>query len=142
MRCLVLGARLAASLFFLALALPATAQEFRGSITGKISDSSGAILPGVTITATNVDTGGKTTAVTNGEGVYFIPFLQPGKYTVAAELMRPGEPSVVPDRCAPVGSGVVENSPSRRAQDAVIGMLGPVSVQLRCKEADLFVTSR
>ena len=87
MRCLVLGARLAASLFVLALALPATAQEFRGSITGKISDSSGAILPGVTITATNVDTGGKTTAVTNGEGVYCIPFLQPGKYTVAAELM-------------------------------------------------------
>jgi hypothetical protein len=64
----------------------AAAQEFRGSIVGTVADVSGAMLPGVTITATNVETGVGTTAVTNAEGIYLVPFLTPGSYTVVAEL--------------------------------------------------------
>ena len=45
------------------------------------------VLPGVTVTATNVDTGVGTTAVTNADGSYLLPFLTPGSYTVTAELM-------------------------------------------------------
>ena len=54
------------------------AQEFRGSITGTVTDKSAAVLPGVTVTATNVDTGVGTTAVTNADGIYLLPFLTPG----------------------------------------------------------------
>ena len=71
----------------IALTSAASAQEFRGSIAGMVSDSSGAVLPGVTVTATNVDTGVAATAVTNADGLYLVSFLTPGKYTVAAELM-------------------------------------------------------
>ena len=65
----------------------AGAQEFRGTVTGKVTDPSSALLPGVTVTATNVDTGVTTSALSNAEGIYLLPFLMPGRYTVSAELM-------------------------------------------------------
>lgn len=67
-------------------ALPAAAQNFRGEISGRVTDASGARLPGVTITATNLATNVVTPTTTNGEGDYAIPFLNPGTYTVTAEL--------------------------------------------------------
>ena len=65
---------------------PAWAQDFRGAITGRITDTSGGRLPGVTVTATNVATNVGSTTTTNGEGDYAILFLNPGTYSVAAEL--------------------------------------------------------
>ena len=41
---------------WLALASPALAQDFRGSILGTVTDSTGAVLPGVTVTVTNTET--------------------------------------------------------------------------------------
>jgi hypothetical protein len=71
----------------LAAASPAAfAQDFRGAITGRITDSSNARMPGVTVVATNVDTNVAQTTVTNSEGDYSILFLNPGTYTVTAEL--------------------------------------------------------
>src|SRR5881409_651695 len=64
----------------------AVAQDFRGAITGRISDKSGAVLPGVTVTATNVATNIGSTTTTNSDGVYSILYLTPGQYTVVAEL--------------------------------------------------------
>src|SRR3981081_3015110 len=64
----------------------AAAQEFRGAITGRVNDKSGGVLPGVTVTATNVATNVSSTTVTTGEGLFTIPYLIPGTYTVAAEL--------------------------------------------------------
>src|SRR6185369_946066 len=55
-------------------------------ITGRIVDASGARLPGVTVTATNVATNVASTTTTNGEGDYAILFLNPGTYAVSAEL--------------------------------------------------------
>src|SRR5262245_58705988 len=69
-----------------AASLAASAQDFRGAITGRISDSSNARLPGVSVTATNVETNVSQTTITNGEGDYSILFLNPGTYTVTAEL--------------------------------------------------------
>src|SRR3954464_6631107 len=77
---------------FLAVVLVATiiatasAQDFRGGITGRITDSSGGRLPGVTVTATNVATKVASSTTTNGEGDYTILFLTPGVYTLTAEL--------------------------------------------------------
>src|SRR6185295_16767434 len=72
----------------IAVALPALAagQEFRGAVTGRVNDKSGGVLPGVTVTATNVATNVASTTVTNGEGLFTIPYLTAGMYSVAAEL--------------------------------------------------------
>jgi hypothetical protein len=51
----------------LALAATAAAQEFRGTITGTVTDESRAVLPGVTVTVTNVETGVAVATVTNGD---------------------------------------------------------------------------
>jgi hypothetical protein len=64
----------------------AVAQDFRGAITGRITDKSGAVLPGVTVNATNVATNVASTTTTGGEGDYSILYLTPGAYTVTAEL--------------------------------------------------------
>ena len=69
-----------------ATALNAAAQDFRGGITGRITDASGGRLPGVTVTATNVATNVASTTTTNGEGDFAILFLNPGTYSLTAEL--------------------------------------------------------
>jgi len=78
----MLGALVAA----LATTATATAQDFRGAITGAVKDGSGGVLPGVTVTATNVATNVGSTTTTNGEGLFTIPYLTSGTYTVTAEL--------------------------------------------------------
>ena len=67
---------------------PAAAQStaINGSIEGVISDESGAVLPGVTVTVTNLDTGDTRVVVTNESGLYRAPLLPLGKYKVEAEL--------------------------------------------------------
>lgn len=74
-----------ACLFLIA---PATAfaQETRGSIEGVIKDSTGGALPGVSVSAKQVQTNATVTAVTDSTGVYRFPALQPGTYTVTATL--------------------------------------------------------
>jgi hypothetical protein len=69
-----------------AASLTASAQDFRGGITGRILDSQNARMPGVTVTATNVATNVTSSTTTNSEGDYSILFLNPGTYTVTAEL--------------------------------------------------------
>src|SRR3954469_6207892 len=65
--------------------LPAAAQQ-TGSITGKITDSSGAVLPGVTVEAkSNVLPSARST-VSGADGVYQLPALPPGTYTVTFTL--------------------------------------------------------
>jgi hypothetical protein len=64
----------------------AFAQLDTGSIVGTVTDSSGAVLPGVTVTATQTETGVTTTVVTTDKGQYVFPALKIGRYSVAAEL--------------------------------------------------------
>ena len=63
------------------------AQESRGSIAGLVVDSSGAALPGVTITIVNSGTNAMVTQTLNAAGQYATRFLQPGTYTVSVELI-------------------------------------------------------
>ena len=71
-----------------ALGAPAFAQSTaaNGTIEGTISDTSGGVLPGVTVTITNVDTGAERSVTTNEKGLYRAPLLPLGKYRVIAEL--------------------------------------------------------
>ena len=62
------------------------AQTGNGALTGIVEDPSKALIPGVTITATNVETGVETTVITNESGGYHIPSLLPGTYKLTAEL--------------------------------------------------------
>ena len=79
--------RTCAALFaVLLLALPAVAQEQTGSIQGVVKDSSGAVLPGVTVEARSPSAVGVSTAVTNANGIYRFPALPPGSYEVSASL--------------------------------------------------------
>jgi hypothetical protein len=64
----------------------ANAQDFRGGVVGKVTDESGGVLPGVTVTATSRDTNVTSTAVTNDSGAYTLLYLTPGPYRVSAEL--------------------------------------------------------
>ncbi len=62
----------------------ASAQEFRGTITGTIKDQNDAIVPGANVTVTNVETNVGATVTTNDDGVYTFPLLQPGRYKLTA----------------------------------------------------------
>ena len=69
---------------WLLMAGVASAQDTTGSLTGRLEDSQGLGLPGVTVTATGQQ--GAKSAVTDNDGSYRIPFLTPGSYVVKAEL--------------------------------------------------------
>ncbi|HUP66474.1 MAG TPA: TonB-dependent receptor [Thermoanaerobaculia bacterium] len=62
-----------------------------GEINGTVADNTGAVLPGVTVTATNTQTGLVRTTVTSGDGFYTIALLPPGIYNVRAELAGLGQ---------------------------------------------------
>src|SRR5262249_55072602 len=64
---------------------PASAQEQRGSIEGVVKDTSGAVLPGVTVEAHSAGSG-VLTAVSDESGNYRFPSLLPGTYEVSATL--------------------------------------------------------
>jgi hypothetical protein len=71
----------------LVLLLPVlAAAQATGQINGLITDTQGGVLPGVTVEVTNMDTGAIRTAVTGADGLYTVPLLQPGNYSVRASL--------------------------------------------------------
>ena len=61
------------------------AQEFRGSVTGRVTEASGAAVAGAQVTITNVATNAATTTLTNEAGSYTILYLNPGSYALAVE---------------------------------------------------------
>ncbi|HLH30782.1 MAG TPA: carboxypeptidase-like regulatory domain-containing protein, partial [Terriglobia bacterium] len=65
--------------------LPVWAQA-TAQVSGTVRDASGAVLPGVQVTATQTDTGNARTAVTNDTGFYVLPSLPLGPYKVEASL--------------------------------------------------------
>jgi Carboxypeptidase regulatory-like domain len=69
-----------------AIAVPIWGQSTNGTISGTVEDASKALIPGVMVTATNVNTGIVSTAITNETGAYNMPALLPGQYKVSAEL--------------------------------------------------------
>ena len=57
----------------------AGAQEFRGTILGRVTDPVGAAVPGVTVVVTNQETNVSAETVTQSDGAYAAPYLIPGK---------------------------------------------------------------
>ena len=74
------------ALIAILLPLALFGQEFRGTISGMVTDPSGASIGGVKISVTEVRTGTKTQAVSEPTGQYNVPFLAPGQYEIAAQM--------------------------------------------------------
>jgi hypothetical protein len=67
------------------LALIAPAQEFRGTITGRVTDAQQASVPNAKIQVTLLSTGARSNTTSGTEGLYTIPFLAPGTYKMEVE---------------------------------------------------------
>jgi hypothetical protein len=84
-------ARKACSLFLFCALIAGTAARLlgqtgaTGAVLGTVTDKTGAVVPNAAIEVTNVDTGVVHKAVTTGAGDYFVPYLNPGRYSVTAE---------------------------------------------------------
>ncbi len=76
---------LACALAVLACVTTARSQNVTGTITGEVTDPSGAVLTGASVVALNLDTGVSTGATTNNEGLFRIEFLPIGHYQVTVE---------------------------------------------------------
>jgi hypothetical protein len=67
-------------------AVPATAQQGTADVGGKVTDTSGAALPGVAMVLTNEESGIVREVTTTGDGSYFISQMVPGRYRITAKL--------------------------------------------------------
>ena len=56
--------------------------QYRAGLQGAVTDSTGAVVPGATVTLTNRETGLTRTATTTNNGLYSIPSLPPGRYSL------------------------------------------------------------
>src|SRR2546425_632251 len=69
----------------LVLALCASGQDFRATISGQVTDATGAAIPNAKVSALQRATHQVTTAVTNQDGFFTLPYLQPSTYAVEVE---------------------------------------------------------
>src|ERR1700751_5405071 len=79
---------LVAMLLVLCGVVSADAQQVTGTVTGTVTDSVGAVVPGAQVKATNAATGYIRSTATDNAGAYTIQYLPIGKYTV--EITAPG----------------------------------------------------
>jgi len=79
---------LAISLAILALlvALPASGQDPRGTVLGRVTDASSAVVPNAEVRITNENTGVSASAKTNDSGNFVLPYLLPGTYVLSCEM--------------------------------------------------------
>src|SRR5438477_6285555 len=76
---------LSIAMAWLLLCAPSVAQTL-GTITGEVKDSTGGVVPGVTVTVVNKATNATRTTVSNAVGLFDVPALPPGPYTVNTEI--------------------------------------------------------
>src|SRR5690242_17987019 len=81
--------------FLIVLVASALAQVDTGTITGRVVDPSGSVVPNVQITLIQPETSFRFQAVSNGEGIFRIQSLQPGTYQITFE--SPGFKRLVKD---------------------------------------------
>ncbi len=70
----------------LLLAAGLAAQEFRATITGRVTDSTNAGVPKANLQIRNIETNELTSAVSNAQGGYTVPLLRPGTYSISVQV--------------------------------------------------------
>src|SRR5579871_1601878 len=78
--------RLGVAIYLLFAASVSLFAQATAELNGRVVDQAGAVAPGVNLTITNAASGAVRQTVTNAEGLYTVPALIPGNYTVKAEL--------------------------------------------------------
>lgn len=142
------------TIFALALlmaAAPVLAQDSRGTVVGRVSDQSGAVLPNAEVRIVNDATGVVASAQTNAAGAYVLPYLLPGTYTLSCELagfkkwVRPGIQVRVNDNVeVPIALQIGDTAESIEVRDTtpllstVEASLGQVIDERRVLELPLF----
>ncbi|HEY6403635.1 MAG TPA: TonB-dependent receptor [Blastocatellia bacterium] len=126
-----------AALLTMLLALLVLGQSDRGTITGTVTDSTGAAVPGASVTVTNTATNANSTAVTTNEGVYSIPALQPGAYRMRVE--KSGfKRSEIAQVTVAVGSTVAANIAMEVGQvSEIVEVAGAASGQVQTENAKI-----
>src|SRR5687767_8188208 len=71
-----------AALTIAVFTLGVSAQEYRGTVSGTVTDPNGSVVPGARVTVKNVGTNIAANVVTNESGSFTVPFLVPGTYSV------------------------------------------------------------
>ncbi len=87
-----------------ASAVLAQSQATTGNIEGTVVDPNGAVVPNVTVTATNVDTGFEKTTQANDDGTFVLSFLQPGNYKVTTPAVSGFAPATYENVKVTVGA--------------------------------------
>src|SRR5947207_3900763 len=95
-------------LALISLAATATAQTTNGVISGIISDAQGGVLPGVTVTGRNIETGITRSVVTESDGRYRLAALPPRRSEIKAELQGFGAANV-PEMTLTTGTEITPN---------------------------------
>jgi carboxypeptidase family protein len=122
----------AALVAMLALAVPISAQTFRGNILGTVTDPNGAVVPEATVTAKNVGTGIERSTVTDSSGNYTLAELQTGTYVVTAQ--KPGFTKYQID-------GVIVEVTSEKRVDMQLSVAGTDTVVLVAPAAQVETTT-
>ena len=78
------GPGLRIALAFFGFVATAAAQDFRATVTGRVTDPSGGVIPGATVKVTRVDTNETREVIAGDDGNYTVPYLTPGAYRVEA----------------------------------------------------------
>jgi hypothetical protein len=82
----VIGFFVRAVLLMALLSAVCIGQEYRSTITGRITDPQQAVVPNVDITVTETNTGARFKTISGAEGQYTVPFLLPGAYSITADV--------------------------------------------------------
>src|SRR5579875_2836260 len=93
------------ALLLLVLLPAAFAQNVTSSITGQVTDPSGAVVPGAQITAHNLETGVETRSKTNSDGYYRIDYLPIGRYSLSVQA-----PGFAKESLPPFSLEVLQNA--------------------------------
>lgn len=122
-------------LALIALAIPVRGQSTYGTISGTVEDATKALIPGVMVTAANVNTGVVSMGITNETGAYNIPALLPGQYKVSASPAR-SILSRLP-RVRQIPRLWVRPAATTRSQVATAGTLSRATVHMNCRSAPI-----
>jgi hypothetical protein len=112
------------------------AQVEQGTITGTVTDSSGGVMPNARVVITNVQTGVAKETLTNDEGYYRVPYLHPGKYTVAVD-QQGFSPATVSDVNLSVGLTATVNVSLKPGSPSEAVTVTATMVQLERESASL-----
>src|SRR2546425_12357760 len=100
---------LVGGLFVICFAVGTIRGQVSASVSGKVEDSSGAALPGATVTVTSLETGASRSLRTDEAGTYRVLSLPVGRYEVKAEAA--GFQSALPTGVNPAGGGKALRDP-------------------------------